>query len=102
MALCFQLFDKDGNSPTMQKLDEEICKLFNKPVDPKYYCPLYEWTSSEGYYQALNWYDTVGLALAQGNGYDDIRKLWPDWQEALKLIDYLESKYTPRAFYQPK
>lgn len=93
---CFQLFDKEGNSPTMQELDIDICKLLGEPVDPKYYCPVFKHPSLN-----ISWYDTVGLALACGKSYDDIRNDFKN-ENVRKVVDFLESRYVPKAYYQPK
>jgi hypothetical protein len=103
--LCFQLFDKNTNrAVSLNQVDEEICALLGEPVDTKAYCPIFKWEDKVSFgtiQHAISWYDTIGLALATGKSYDECREL-SDNENVRKILDYLESKYTPTAFYQPK
>ena len=93
--MCFRLLDKEtGEAMELNKVDEEICELLGEPVDPNYYCPIFKHPRMN-----ISWYDSIGMALACGKSYAECREL-TDNEVILKVIDYLESKYVPDAFYQ--
>lgn len=93
---CFQLKDKKtGEIPVLNSVDEEICKLLEESVSKKEYCPIFKHPRMN-----ISWYDTIGLALATGKTYDEIKQLWEN-ENCQKVINFLESKYEPISFYSP-
>jgi hypothetical protein len=82
MPNCFQLTRKGETEPIkLIEIDEELCKHFNTPVDPKYW------------FRA--WYHIIGLGLAMGSTWDKLRE---DYPELLEVIDYLDENYTSNAW----
>jgi hypothetical protein len=83
-------FTKKGElKPTLfADIDNELREHFGAPADPVKY-----------YYQ---WYDVIGLGIAMGQSWDDLRtKICYDCPELLAIINYLEDHYTAEAWYQP-
>lgn len=84
-------------------IDEELCKEFNKPVDPNKYL--------------VGWYDSIGTYLALGKSWNWIRlqslerikeenerqnpdQVWIEWCELSNLIcDYLEKNFIVECGY---
>lgn len=108
MAQCFQLFDKTtGEVVNLHKLDELICtEVLHVEVHPKMYGGGYvegscDWISSIGYAIATHperYLGSTALRERLSNG---------GWNESysaklLKILDYLEERYTSTAFYQTK
>jgi hypothetical protein len=112
MPNCFTLTRKGSIEPnTLVAIDIELCKLLGRPVDARRY--------------VVNWFDSIGLGLALGRDWGELRKmeyqfLWErfhsdddyseGWQlgiirssqDILKCIAYLEANYTPSAWYEVK
>lgn len=87
MPSCFQLYRKGDTEPTvLQRLDEELCHHFEQPVHPT------EWFRA--------WYHTIGLGLATGSDWNRLRNTYQDRPELLEIIDYLETNFTPNAWYE--
>ena len=101
MAICFQLFRKGEPEPTsLSKIDEELCKLLNLPVDPVKY--------------VASWYDTIGFRLALGKSFQEIREDfgvirdgehvgWTSQDDIMldqwfQILDYLEENYSPNSW----
>lgn len=84
MPVCFQLIDKTTNrAAVLPEVDNRICKELGVEPDPvKYY---------------LQWYDAIGLRLALGTSFSQLREEWkeypPDPLDA--VLDILERDYTP-------
>ena len=86
MPNCFQLLERDTNTPaSFADIDEQLCNHFNTPVDEKLY------------YRA--WYDVVGLGLAMGKSFEQLREMLPEY---IDIIDFLDAHYTTTAWYQHK
>ena len=86
MPNCFQLISKDtGQAERFADIDESLCAHLNKEVDEKEY---------------LNyWYDVLGLGIACGKSFDDLRnRCQPDDELMLDIIDYLDQNYVPDAW----
>ena len=89
MPNCFTLTDKTtGERAVFAYIDNDMRKHFNQPDDPDKYL----W----------GWYDIIGLGLALGNSWDELRSINATYPEMLDVIDYLEERYTPDAWYQPR
>ena len=93
MPNCFSLTKKGEKEITkLTKVDEEIADLLGLPCDPE------KWT--------VGWYDTIGLGLAMGKNWNDLRKWWPKEDPkyanspAHAVIDYLEANYNVDAWYE--
>lgn len=81
----FKLIDKQTGEPTVfNQIDDDMRRQFNQPPDSEKYL----W----------HWYDIIGLGLALGNTWDDLRELYNDDSELMGVIDYLEQYYKPEAW----
>lgn len=81
----FTLTPVDGDKPAaFADIDDRMREHFG--VEP----------DSEKFY--LSWYDTVGLALALGRSWDEIKALdfWSD--DEIAMIAWLSTNYTPDAW----
>ena len=90
MPNCFQLFKKgQTNVVTLSSVDEELCRMLGKEIDPEYY--------------VAQWVDTIGFMIAMGNelGSEALRNKFTG-EILLKCLTYLEENYTSTAFYQHK
>jgi hypothetical protein len=84
MPNCFQLTRKGESRPReLEKIDEEICEHLQIPVDP------IKW--------AFEWYNTIGLSLACGQNWDQMRAIF-EGEETLRIIDFLEANYVADAW----
>lgn len=96
MPVCFQLFRKTEpqKAVVFQRVDEELCKHFNVPVDEhRYYC---------------GWYDGIGFRIATGMSFEAIRNefvgdffgmdsrdsKWANfyWRR-IEILDYLAERF---------
>lgn len=81
MPNCFQLLSKEtGKADSFCEIDEKLCANFDWPVDPVSY--------------AYSWYDILGLGLACGRSFEDLRGYCTDEPELLQIIDWLDEHYT--------
>lgn len=104
MPACFQLYDKSkpGEGPVvLPRIDEAICLALSVPCDPiKYY---------------NYWFDSIGFRLAIGKTFDQIREEFKGYvaeekakdnaggveyyETSLKIVDYLDERYSPNSFH---
>lgn len=97
MAVCFTLRRKsDGEIAKIHTIDEEICKLLDCEVDPKYYCTKCDWYNSIGFLIAL------GTELHSEKMDDKIRE-WCMWEGEflaeehtvkVQVLNYLRENFT--------
>lgn len=81
----FKLIDKQTGEPTaFNQIDDDMRKQFNQPPNDEKYL----W----------HWYDVIGLGLALGETWDEIREMQKDDPELLGVIDYLERHYEAEAW----
>jgi len=94
MPACFQLTSIHTGKPTnFIDIDDEICLALSVPTNPDLYY--------------LGWYDFIGLRLATGKSFTDIKdhlsELWladdnpitSEWaMQMLRIVDYLSTNYT--------
>ena len=85
MPVCFQLFKKGSTEPEVfQDIDVEICNHFGVEVDDvKWYC---------------DWYDCIGVLLATGRTFQQVKEVHHSWKELCKVVDFLEDNYTTRSW----
>jgi len=96
MPNCFQLRSKAEPTKLIRfiDLDEDLCNHFGVPVHP------------DEYY--LGWYDFVGLRLAMGKTFDDMRQYLStsdhtEWSmKMLAIVDYIDDHCTSDAWYEVK
>ena len=89
MPNCFTLTKKGEDKPArFQVIDDEMREHFGEPPNAN------KWL--------LGWYDCVGLALACGRTWDEIREVFGDSHEYLKIIDYLEERYVSDCWFEHK
>lgn len=99
MPNCFQLLRKsspDEGPVLLPVIDEELCKHFQTPVDPKY------WFNG--------WYDTIGFPLAMGQTFEsiitgfkeDLKEATTErdayWVNQINIAQYLNEHFTVRAW----
>ena len=101
MPVCFQLTKHGDPEPSsLQAIDEAICDHLQVPCDPV------KWHA--------DWYNVIGLWLACGKSYTEIRSLLHGWCnlddpslnqagiQLLKVLRYLEDHYTPHSWHEHK
>ena len=87
MPACFKLISRfDGHAETMQNVDRRICEHLGQPVHPTRWC--------------VNWYNTVGLLLAMGKTWDDMREIYDPNSVAQIVIDFLEIDYRTDSWHE--
>lgn len=99
MAACFQIISKTTNEPVpLNQIDEEICNLIGAPVHDRRYGGSGE--------NAWDWFNTIGWDMAQNRSFAEMREKYTKdafYEEymvrIIKIINYLEKKYTFRSFY---
>lgn len=92
MAAYFQLLDKKtGEAVIFNKLDEDMCRFWNMPVDADKYF--------------MGWYDAIGFRAAIGKSFADIRKEFMGYTQEdnnkyveyylnlIEILDYIEERY---------
>lgn len=107
MPSCFQLFPRGSSEPaSLNKVDEQICKVLNVPVDPRKY--------GGGYVDGgFNWFDTIGFMIATNSdmelGSQKLRDhylksdMWAEEAPKIeKVLNFLQAYYTSTCFYQHK
>lgn len=86
MAVCFSLTKRGKTEPvSLNQLDEDVCKMLNKPCDPDKFC--------------RGWYDIIGFRLALGKEWSEIVELFLPVEDAydldmLAICAYLQANYT--------
>lgn len=76
----FMLIRKGESAPTLfVHVDNELREAFGEPPDED------RWL--------YGWYDTIGLALALGQNWEQIRTVFSDCEDLLKIVDYLEERF---------
>lgn len=73
----FQILNKEGIAIHINKIDEEICELLNKPVDKNSYCMLGNREDYKSDWEYLtrctNWFDSIGWMIAHdGKSFEQI------------------------------
>lgn len=87
MPRCFALTKKGENKPTkLQTIDDEMRAYFGELPD------IENWL--------WNWHNRIGLALACGKTWDQIREIFEDSHELLRAVDYLEERYVSDCWYE--
>lgn len=100
----YTLTKKEAKEPTaLQKIDEELCALFNAPVHPKYY--IYAWENTIGWMIAVNGYDwdqmRERLERVATESKEPLTDSDLEWYAAiLRIIDHFEKHYTTNAWAQ--
>lgn len=90
MPNCFQLTKIGEEEPTtLQNIDNDLWNLFGGGVPE----PNDKWF--------MNWHGTIGLSLACGQGWDEIRSYCLT-DRARAVVDYLKENYTSSSWYSPK
>ena len=100
MPNCFSLTrksDLEAGPVVLQVIDEEMCKHFGVPCDPKIY--------------HAYWYQTIGFSLACGKTFEDIRDdvrsqianatdILHNLQDLhqIAICDWLEANFTTNAW----
>jgi len=81
---------KNGNDKpsAINDIDIELCAHFGESVDDDRYF--------------MEWYNTIGLALAMGKTWDDIIGIFEGDMLTLEIVVYLRENYTANAWYQHK
>lgn len=80
MPVCFQLSRKGKKEPIpLQTVDEEICAHMGVPVDETIY------------YRA--WYNTIGMAIALGAGWDQLLEHYKDDPDRHKIVLFMRDNY---------
>lgn len=74
-----------GGRVDLVSLDGGICEALGVPVHPADWC--------------CNWMDTVGLCLALGKSWDEVRATFHDDANLVRVVDYLESKFINASHY---
>jgi len=67
-------------------IDEEICAHLGVEVDNVHWY--------------AGWYDNIGLMLAIGKSWNEMREIFKDSDALLPVIDFLEANFTANAWYQ--
>lgn len=81
MASCFALTRIGETKPTaLAEVDAHLCRELNQP------CADDDWL--------YNWYNWIGLGLAVGKTFDELREQWKKYPELVKVLDVLKANYT--------
>jgi hypothetical protein len=89
MPNCFQLYKKGEEEPSiLQDVDNDLWLKFEGSIPEP----------NDKWYQ--NWYNTVGLLLAMGESFDQIKENASI--EMYVVVSYLERIYTHSAWYSHK
>ena len=95
MPNCFQLIGKSSAvAEKFYDIDNELCKHLGVEV------------SQTQYYRG--WYDSIGMLVAMGRTWADIREVCakdiegdPGDPELGKIIDWLSENYNTKSWYEP-
>lgn len=88
MPNCFSLRRKgnpEAGPVVLTTVDEEICRALDEEVDEKLWC--------------RNWYNIVGLLLACGKSFDDIREICSDTPAIVEVVNFLADNFVSDAWY---
>lgn len=90
MPNCFQLKSIETGKPKdFAELDNEMCAHFGIEPNPD------RWL--------MDWCNFIGLSLAMGETFDEIRTyVYEDETLLHNIIDYIEQRYVPEAWYESK
>jgi hypothetical protein len=88
---CFQFINKmTGVADNFPEIDDQICAFLGVKPDPV------------NYY--MGWYDTIGFRVAMGDTFDQIRedRYVASEPKLIRILDWLDARYTTRAWYERK
>jgi hypothetical protein len=86
MAAYLELLDKKTKKKVpFDKIDEALCEYLGVECDPN------------DFY--ASWYDAICFPLALGKTFADLRKTHEGHEVGLKILDFLEARYTPSAWH---
>lgn len=89
MPNCFTLTRKsnpEAGPVPFATIDDEICAHLNVEANKAFWY--------------AGWYDQIGLMIAIGKSWSEIREIFEDSTKLLPVIDYLETNFTPDVWYQ--
>ena len=85
MPVCFQLTKKGETKPSaINDIDKDLWDTF-ADGEPE---------GNDKYF--ANWYNTVGMMLAMGKTWEEIKEVYKD--NDISVIEYLEENYSPYAW----
>lgn len=70
---------KEFKANDLIELDNLICKAVGDDIHPKKWC--------------RDWMDSIGLSLALGKDWLDVRKTWKDCPELMQIIEFLSHRF---------
>lgn len=80
MPNCIKFISKETNKEVnFLQIDIELCQLIRVPVDQE------KWV--------LDWYNQLGLGLAYGKTWEDLKSIYHDSVEYIQFIEYLSANY---------
>ncbi len=90
-------FIKKGTEETVEldEVDKLVCEALGKEYNPKKWCYL-----GEKRVEGVDWYNTVAFALALGKTIAEVKELWKDCDEIIKICEMIEAKFVPESYYQ--
>ncbi|MDA3808600.1 MAG: hypothetical protein PF440_11900 [Thiomicrorhabdus sp.] len=94
MPVCYQLTRVGEDKPSMlQDIDSELWEKFSSTPEPE---------NNDKWF--LNWHNTVGMLLAMGKTFKDIRRILDLPSESVddKVLTYLETNYTSNSWREFK
>ena len=87
MPSCFQLIPKGSDEPSkMVDIDAAICEHLGIEFSTEFW--------------ALGWYNSIGLGLAMGRNWDELKDILISDPELVKVIDFLQERYNVSAWYE--
>lgn len=82
---CFQLIEKEsGEAIPLATIDDRMRVFFGMPEDAESYL----W----------GWKNIIGLAIACGKNWEEMKDIFSDSEKALKIISYLSERYDAEAW----
>ena len=81
MPVCFTLINKNTglSDEGFAEIDDKICQVFGMQPDT------YRWV--------FNWYNCLGMLMAMGRSYQELKEIYEGNNDLLQVIDWLEDNY---------
>ena len=87
MPACFMLIDKvTGKSAKFSEIDDKLCEALGRVPDEEKFLH--------------SWYDCIGLSLAMGKTWDEIREIFKDDEVMILIANWIEGRYTADSWYE--
>ena len=79
----------------LDDVDKLVCEVLGEEYNQKKWCYL-----GEKPVEGVDWYNTVAFALALGKTIAEVKELWKDCKEIIKICEMIEAQFDTDSYYK--